>query len=136
MANAIFEFFIRGSRKFLSLAGWQKIGIVVSVLWTVAMLLYITNNIIENNREATDAFKSCLISADAAHIRDSNDSELKAAHLKCKKVYDDTYLGFAENVKPDTIFTVIAWSIVVPLGFFWLVLSAVFVVVDTSKRNK
>jgi hypothetical protein len=123
------------------MGGWQRVGMVVSVLWFIGALIYL---VVDTNSTAKAVYQSCIRSADLAFepggFEGNNPDELEVAERRCTRSF------YSMRMSPEKLMrlllgrdgddTLIVWTIIlVPIVLFWLVVAAVAVVARWARRT-
>jgi hypothetical protein len=122
------------------MSGWQRIGVLTSVLWFVGTPIYL---MVDTNNTAGAVYQSCIRSADLAFepggFEGDNPDELKAAERRCARSF------YSMRMPPGKLMrlllgregeeTLIVWTIILgPIILFWLVGGATFATVRWIRR--
>ena len=123
------------------MSGWQRIGVLISVLWFVGMPIYL---MVDTNNTAEAVYQSCIRSADLAFepggFEGDNPGELKVAERQCARSYYNMRMSPGKLMRlllgKEGEETLIVWTIVlVPIILFWLVGGATFATVRWIRRG-
>jgi hypothetical protein len=123
------------------MSGWQRIGVVISVLWLVGFPIYL---MVSTNQNASVFYSLCrkikydtASSYRAAGQSDLADATDKGAHEECWKPAGFTSASkMASDLVAGDAQAAILWAfILVPVVLFWLVGGAVFGIVRWIRRG-
>ena len=102
------------------MSGWQRIGVLISVLWLLAVPSYL---IISSNKFADAYYKGCL---DLAYRTKLNSAaELNAATQDCSTTRSELAITPARMLKlllleEDHVYGLIAWAaLLAPIALLW-----------------
>jgi hypothetical protein len=123
------------------MSDWQRIGVLISVLWLVGMPIYL---MVDTNNTAGVVYQSCIRSADLAFeaggFEGDNPGELKAAERRCARSFykmrmsPGKLVGLLLGREGEETLTV--WTtILVPVVLFWLVGVAALATVRWIRRG-
>ena len=122
------------------MSGWQRIGVLISVLWFVGMPIYL---MVDTTNTAEVVYQSCIRSADLAFepggFEGNNPGELQTAERRCARSFDGMRMSPGKLIRlllgRDGDETLIVWTIMlVPIALFWLVGSATLATVRWLRR--
>jgi hypothetical protein len=119
------------------MSGWQRIGVVISLLWLVGLPIYV---MLDSNRRASNFYTWCRsVEAKAAsdmRLSGRAAESTEQQHENCWRL-----AGFmSPTVLADTLIagnadTVALWSLMlVPLVIFWLIAGIVFATVRRIRQ--
>jgi hypothetical protein len=123
------------------MSGWQRIGVLISVLWFVAMPIYL---MVDTTNTAEVVYQSCIRSADLAFqpggFEGDNPGELKSAERQCARSFYNTRMSPGKLMRlllgREGQETLIVWMmILVPIILFWVVGGATFATVRWIRRR-
>jgi len=123
------------------MSGWQRIGVLISVLWFVGMPIYL---MVDTNNTAEAVYQSCIRSADLAFepggFEGDNPGELKSAERRCARSYNNMRMSPRKLMRlllgREGEETLTVWTmILVPIVLFWLVGGATFATVRWIRRR-
>ncbi len=123
------------------MSGWQRIGVLISVLWFVGIPIYL---LVNTNNTAGVVYQSCIRNADLAFqpggFEGDNPGELKAAERRCTRSFDNMRMSPGKLIRlllgRESEETLIVWTIILmPIGLFWLVGGATFATVRWIRRR-
>jgi hypothetical protein len=104
------------------MSGWQRIGVLISVLWLLAVPSYL---IISSNKFADAYYKGCL---DLAYRTKLNSAaELNAAAQDCSTTRSELAVTPARMLKlllleEDHAYGLIAWAaLLAPVALMWII---------------
>jgi hypothetical protein len=122
------------------MSGWQRIGVLISVLWFVGMPIYL---MVDTNNTAAAVYQSCIRSADLAFepggFEGDNPGELKVAEQRCARSFYNMRMPPRKLMRlllgMEGEETPIVWAIILgPIILFWLVGGATFATVRWVRR--
>lgn len=123
------------------MSGWQRIGVLISVLWFVGMPIYL---MVDTTNTAEVVYQSCIRSADLAFqpggFEGDNPGELKSAERQCARSFYNTRMPPGKLMRlllgREGQETLIVWTmILVPIILFWVVGGATFATVRWIRRR-
>jgi hypothetical protein len=123
------------------MSGWQRIGVLISVLWFVGMPIYL---MVDTTNTAEVVYQSCIRSADLAFqpggFEGDNPGELKSAERQCARSFYNTRMPPGKLIRlllgREGQETLIVWTmILVPIILFWVVGGATFATVRWMRRR-
>jgi len=123
------------------MSGWQRIGVLISVIWFVGMPIYL---MVDTNNTAEAVYQSCIRSADLAFepggFEGDNPGELKSAERRCARSYNNMRMSPRKLMRlllgREGEETLTVWTmILVPIVLFWLVGGATFATVRWIRRR-
>lgn len=123
------------------MSGWQRIGVLISVLWFVGMPIYV---MVDATSTAGVVYQSCIRSADLAFqpggFEGDNPGELKSAERQCARSYNNMRMSPRKLMRlllgREGEETLTVWTmILVPIVLFWLVGGATFATVRWVQRR-
>jgi len=123
------------------MSGWQRIGVLISVLWFVGMPIYL---MVDTTNTAEAVYQSCIRSADLAFqpggFEGDNPGELKSAERQCARSFYTTRMPPGKLMQlllgREGQETLIVWTmILVPIILFWVVGGATFATVRWIRRR-
>jgi hypothetical protein len=81
------------------LSGWQRIGVVISVLWMVGFPIFL---MVDTNRQASEMYQGCLRIAyseygPSGYLGDKP-VELKATENRCFEPFNRMYVELAPKI--------------------------------------
>jgi hypothetical protein len=121
------------------MSGWQRIGVVISLLWLVGLPIYL---MVDSNRRAGDFYTWCrsVESKVASDMRSSGRGDLadstEQQHENCwRSARFMTPTVLAYTLIAGDADTATLWSLMlVPLVIFWLIGGIVFATVRWTRR--
>ena len=122
------------------MVGWQRIGVLISIVWFVGIPIYL---VVNTNNTAAVVYQSCIRSADLAFepggFEGDNPVELQTAERRCARSFDGMRMSPRKLIRlllgRDGDETLIVWTIMlVPIALFWLVGSATLATVRWLRR--
>jgi hypothetical protein len=122
------------------MSGWQRIGVLISVLWFVGTPIYL---MVDTNNTAGAVYQSCIRSADLAFepggFEGDNPGELKTAERRCARSFYNMRMSPRKLMRlllgMEGEETPIVWAIILgPIILFWLVGGATFATVRWARR--
>ena len=123
------------------MSGWQRIGVLISVLWFVGMPIYL---MVDTTNTAEAVYQSCIRSADLAFqpggFEGDNPGELKSAERQCARTFYNMRMPPGKLMRlllgREGQETLIVWTmILVPVILFWVVGGATFATVRWIRRR-
>ena len=123
------------------MSGWQRIGVLISVLWFAWIPIYL---MINTNNTAGVVYQSCIRSADLAFepggFEGDNPGELKTAERRCARSFDNMRMSPGKLMRlllgREGEETLTVWTVIlVPIVLFWLVGGATFATVRWIRRR-
>jgi hypothetical protein len=123
------------------MSGWQRIGVLISVLWFAGMPIYL---MVDTTNTAEVVYQSCIRSADLAFqpggFEGDNPGELKSAERQCARSFYNTRMPPGKLMRlllgREGQETLIVWTmILVPIILFWVVGGATFATVRWIRRR-
>jgi hypothetical protein len=124
------------------MSGWQRIGVLISVLWFVWIPIYL---MINTNNTAGVVYQSCIRSAELAFepggFEGDNPGELKTAERRCARSFDNSRMSPGKLMRlllgREGEETLTVWTVIlVPIVLFWLVGTATFATVRWIRRRR
>lgn len=121
--------------------GWQRIGVLISILWLVGMPIYL---MVDTNNTAKVVYQSCIRSADLAFepggFEGDNPGALQSVEHRCNRSFDDMRMSPAKLMRlllgREGEEALIVWTIIlVPIVLLWLVGGSIFVAVRWVRRG-
>lgn len=122
------------------MSGWQRIGVLISVLWIVGTPIYL---MVDTNNTAEAVYQSCIRSADLAFepggFEGDNPGELKVAEQRCARSFYNMRMSPRKLMRlllgREGEETLIVWTMILgPIILFWLVGGATFTTVRLVRR--
>jgi hypothetical protein len=123
------------------MSGWQRISVLISVLWFVWIPIYL---MINTNNTAGVVYQSCIRSADLAFepggFEGDNPGELRTAERRCARSFDNSRMSPGKLMRlllgREGEETLTVWTVIlVPILLFWLVGTATFATVRWIRRR-
>jgi hypothetical protein len=122
------------------MSGWQRIGVVISLLWLVGLPIYL---MADSNRRASDFYTWCrsIESKFASDKRSSGRDDLaettEQQHEKCwRSARFMTPTVMAHTLIAGNVDTVALWSLMlVPLVIFWIIGGLIFATMRWVRRG-
>ena len=120
------------------MSGWQRIGVVISVIWLVAVPIYL---MVSQNNRASELYGDCFSSAYQRYGPggQSNSTEFDAAKQRCTEVHDriamppDRLLRFLSGGDKESW---VIWAVMLgPLAAFWAIGGIIFSTVRWIRRG-
>ena len=108
------------------MSGWQRIGVVISILWLIGVPIYL---MVDQNQSASRVYESCLQNAYLIYgpvgYEGDNPAEFHLASQRCLETRNQMFMSPKKFIgvllSQDKESWVIWIAMFVPLALFWVI---------------
>ena len=108
------------------MSGWQRVGVVISILWLVGVPIYF---MVDQNQSAGTVYESCLQDAYLIYgpvgYKGDNPAEFRLASQRCSETRNRMFMSLKKLIGvllgQDKESQVIWTAMFVPLALFWVI---------------